>query len=108
MAQNNDRKRRVGMGQTARWEVHGTGAFTTTGATVTVNVPMGRVEHFEAFAIGTPAADENLSANNTVSGTVGNNDAAIVGTNGVTPITLTRTGASKTSGLKFFWRAVGK
>ena len=71
-------------------------------------MPLGRVEHFEAFAIGTPASDEILSVDETLSGTAGENDAAIVGTNGSTTLTVTRTGASKTSGLKFFWRAVGR
>src|SRR4051812_37109142 len=107
MAQNSNRKRRVGAGQTARWEVHGSAAFTTTGVTKAVVVPMSRVEFFEAFYIGTPAATEApLSANNTLSGTAGENDAAVVGTNGSTSITVTRP-AGTTSGIKFFWRAIG-
>jgi hypothetical protein len=107
MAQNRNRVRRVGAGQTARFEVHGTAAFTTTGVTKAVVVPLGRVEFFEAFYIGTPAASEApLSANNTLSGTTGENDSAVVGTNGATSMTVTRP-AGTTSGIKFFWRAIG-
>lgn len=103
-----NRKRRVGEGQTARQEYHQIFAFTTTGATKVCTIPMGRVESVQLTAIGTPASDEELSVNNTVSGTAGQDDAAIVGSNGSTDLTVTRTGASKTSGLKFFLTAIGR
>lgn len=102
------RKMRIGSGGNDKWLFQGIFAFTTTGATKTVTVPMGRVESVQLTAIGAPASDEELSANNTVSGTVGNDDAAILANNpGSTDITVTRTGASKTSGLKFALWAVG-
>lgn len=103
-----NRKRRVGEGQTARWEYHQIYAFTTTGTTKTCTVPMGRVESVQLTAIGTPAStDGPLSVNNTVSGTVGQDDAAIVGSNGATDLVVTRP-AGTTSGLKFSLRATGR
>lgn len=107
MPMNQQRKRRIGAGQTGRWEFHGVFAFTGVEATKAVAVPMGRVEDVQITPIGAPAADENLSVNNTVSGTPGENNAAIVGTNGSTSLTVTRTGAAKTSGLRFSLRATG-
>jgi hypothetical protein len=109
MGLNFTRKLKMAGGQNGRWLYQGIYAFTTTGATKDVAVPMGRVESCVAFPIGTPASDEVLSANNTVSGTPGNDDAAIVGNgNGSTTITVTRTGAAKTSGLKFALWAIGQ
>lgn len=68
-------------------------AFSTTDATV--EVPCGGLKRVIAVATaaGTPAADEILSINETV--TDGMYDVPASGT-----ITLTRTGASKTSALK--------
>lgn len=86
---------------------HGIFAFTTTAATATVVVPCGRVLTPVALAIGSPASDEVLSVSNTVAGTAGTDDAMIVGENGSTTLTITRTGASKTSGLKFALMAIG-
>lgn len=103
-----NRKTRTGTGQTAKWRVHGIFAFTTTGATVTVNVPLSSVEFAVAFPIGTPASDEILSVNNTVVGTVGDDTAKINGTNGNTGLVITRTGASKTTGLKFCLATLGR
>lgn len=83
-------------------------AFTTTGATKSVEIPLTHVEGFSFGLIGTPASDEILSIDNTVTGTAGE-DAAIVGTNGrSTTLVVTRTGASKTSGLKFSLTVWGK
>jgi predicted amino acid dehydrogenase len=103
-----NRLRRVGEGQTAKWHFHVIDAFVTTGATKTVNVPLSRVEAVNLTAIGTPAGDEELSVNNTVTGTLGDDTAAIVGSNGNTGLVVTRTGASKTSGLKFSIEAIGQ
>lgn len=102
-----NRMRRSGDGQTSKWEVHVIDAFTTTGATKTVTVPLRSVEAVMVIAIGTPAADEVLSVNNTVTGTSGTDAARINGSNGVTGLVVTRTGAAKTSGLKFSLIAIG-
>jgi len=75
--------------------VSGIVAFTTTGATVEVNCGgFTKISGASALALGTPASDEVLSFNETA--TAG--EFMDVPTSGT--ITLTRTGASKTSGLK--------
>jgi hypothetical protein len=84
-------------------------AFSTTDATKEVSIPFGRIESISLTAIGAPAADEVLSVDETVSGTAGTDAANIRGSNstGGTTVTVTRTGASKTSGLKFSLAATG-
>lgn len=73
--------------------VHTIVAFTTTGATVEVDCKgLKRVVPY-ATPIGEPASDEVLSFNETVTNAM--IDVPAGGT-----ITLTRTGSSKTSGLK--------
>lgn len=57
------------------------------------------------FACGDPG--ESLTVNNTVSGTAGNDDAVIVGSNGSTDLTVTRAAGNPTSGLKFAIWAIG-
>lgn len=107
MASNLSRKLKIAGGQNGRSIFQGVYAFTTTGATKTVTVPFGRVESVLLTPVGTPASDEVLSYNNTVGGTAGNDDAYVAGSGGSTDITVTRTGASKTSGLKFAILAIG-
>lgn len=107
MAQNRNRVRRVGAGQNSRLEAHGSAAFTTTGTSKTIKVPFGRVEAVFLTYQGTVAvADGPLSTSNTLLGTVGENDSAMVGTNGNTDVVVTRV-AGTTSGAKFFWKAIG-
>lgn len=90
-----------------KYEYHQVFAFTTTATTKSVVVPMKYVEDVQLTYIGAPAATEApLSANNTVSGTAGTDDARIVGSNGATTITVTRP-AGTTSGIKFSLRAIG-
>jgi hypothetical protein len=85
-------------------------AFTTTGATKDVAVPFPIVEAVFVLPLGTPASDEVLSVDETVTGTSGGADAAIRGTltSGSTTLTVTRTGSSKTSGMKFSLIAIGR
>lgn len=78
-------------------EYGGTFSFTTTGATVTIKVPdLFRRYHVVGMAwCGTPAADEILS----VPAPASDGTIAAEGSLGGLYITITRTGASKTSGL---------
>lgn len=103
-----NRLRRVGEGQTAKWHYHGIFAFTGAGVTKTVNVPMSRVEDVQLTYIGAPAATEGpMSWNNTIAGTVGDDTAAMVGTNGNCAIVVTRP-AGTTAGIKFSLHATGR
>jgi hypothetical protein len=58
-------------GQDGRLVVRGYGSFTTTGTTVDLLLPLDRVDHFNAFPIGTPAVGESFSIAETVSATYG-------------------------------------
>lgn len=88
------------MGQNGRLMQWGTAAFVTTGATVAVPVNMRNVECFIITACNVTASDEILSGPNILSTGIFNVPAA--GT-----VTVTRTGASKTSGLAFSYLAIG-
>jgi hypothetical protein len=82
-------------------------AFVTTSATLEVTLPFTNLESHAFGIVGTPAADEVLSIDETVVGTPGS-DAVIRGSNGSMVVTVTRTGASKTSGLVFGLIAFGR
>lgn len=99
-----NQKRKLRLGNRTMWQ--GIFAFTTTGTTVTVTVPLGRVESVLLTPLGTPNANEPLSVNNTVSGTAGAEDAGIVGSNGGTALIVTRP-VGTTSGLKFSILVIG-
>jgi hypothetical protein len=102
------RKIKMAGGQTGRYSIGGIFAFSGTGATVTVNLPFQvKVEEVQVTPIGTVASDEILSVNNTVAGTAGQDDSGINATSGSVALVVTRTGAAKTSGLKFSLRAIG-
>lgn len=84
------------------YEVSGITTFTTTGATKTVPAKgLRRLVACHATAVGTPASDEVLSINETV-GADGRIDVPADG-----EITITRTGAVKTSGLAFSYTLIG-
>ncbi len=73
-------------------------AFTTTGGTVTINVP-DQFRRYHVVGIvwaGTPASDEIASV--PAPGTDG--VIAATGSQGAYTVVITRTGASKTSGLQ--------
>jgi hypothetical protein len=100
---------RFGEGQVAKFCFQGVYAFTTTGLTKTVTIPFGRVESVQLTPIGASSATEGqLSANNTVSGTAGDGDAAIIGTGTgrSTDITVTRADGTL-SGRKFSIFVIG-
>ena len=103
-----NRLRRVGDGQTAKWEFHGIFAFTTTGTSKNVSVPLSSVEDCQLTYVGAPAATEApLSWDNTISGTVGEDTARANGSGGVTTLVVKRP-AGTTSGIKFSLRATGR
>lgn len=99
-------KHKIQTGMNGRYLYSGMAAFTTTGATVEVEVPFDVIESFSLTPIGTPAASEApLSINeaatlDSVSGLyVMKRDAT------TKTVTVTRP-AGTTSGLKFafmFW-----
>lgn len=77
-------------------------AFSTTDASGTITLGGMKVIESASFGIvGTPAADEVLSLNEATHMSQGK----IIVSAGV--IVITRTGASKTSGLQFFLRIEG-
>lgn len=57
------------------------------------------------FNVGDPG--EVLTVNATVAGTAGEDDAVVLGSDGQTTLTVTRTGANPTSGLKFSLDVIG-
>lgn len=102
------KKTSIRSGQTGVGMFRGIYAFTTTGVTKDVVVPLRNVDAICLTYLGAPAASEApLSANNTVAGTAGTDDAKITGTNGATTITVTRP-AGTTSGIKFSIVAYGQ
>jgi enolase len=82
-------------------------AFTTTGATLDVVLPFTRVESVVVTSLGGYAAADQLSVNETVTGTAGTDNAHIAGSNGTTTVTVTRDSGG-TSGLKFSLIAFGR
>ncbi len=77
-------------------------AFSTTDASGTVDItPLMRVEHVDITPGGTPASDEIISGP-IIDPTTG---VVTVASNAVT---ITRTGASKTSGQVFWLRLQGR
>jgi hypothetical protein len=88
---------RLGDGQNKQTLVFGTGAFTTTGTTVEVTVPLKVVNFFIAIPYGTnAAADGQLSSDETYPKR----------STTAQDITVSRA-AGTTSGLTFFWLAIG-
>lgn len=84
----------VHAGQRGYRELRGIGAFNLTDATGTLSVPgMNFIDSVQLTAMGSPAADEILSVTDTIT------SGRIAPTSGA--ITIQRTGAAKTSGLKF-------
>jgi hypothetical protein len=75
------------------YRYQGFGTFTTTGTTVEVAVPFGRITSFTLTPVGTPTVDEVLSVDETVA-----NDVMARPTGGT--VTVTRA-AGTTSNLKF-------
>lgn len=92
---------RIASGSNGRQMEWGCGAFSTTDASGTIATKLRTVDHFVAFPIGTPASDEIISLNETVGATTGRFSPAS------NVINVKRTGASKTSGLQFFFMAWG-
>jgi hypothetical protein len=90
-------------GQHGYRELRGVAAWPTTNATCTLPVPgLTQVDNVQITAVGTPAADEEQSWSDTLVG-------GLVAMNTQNPvINLTRTGASKTSGLLFAFRVTGR
>ena len=87
-------------GQNGKKVEFGLFAFTTTAATYVISTQVSRVEGVFVFPAGAVATDESLYSTNTVS----SDGTYLPGTSG---ITITRTGASKTSGLKCFYLIIG-
>jgi hypothetical protein len=103
-----NKKCSIRSGQTGIGVFRGIFAFTTTGTTKDVVVPLRNVDAISLTYFGAPAASEApLSANNTVTGTAGTDDAKVAGSNGSTTITVTRP-AGTTSGIKFSLIAYGQ
>lgn len=101
-------KRRIGGGANVIGMVTVIDGFATTSATKNVVVTLRNVIAWSVCALGTPASDEVLSVNNTLSGTADTAEAKIAGTSGSTTLTVTRQGVSKTSGLQFSLIAYGQ
>lgn len=93
----NNQSGKVPMGQNGRVFVWGTFAFTTTAASGTLKLPVRQLESLVITPCGTPASDEVVSGPANTSGVV---DAS-------SGVTITRTGASKTSGLVCSYIGVG-
>jgi hypothetical protein len=91
----------VPMGQNGRRHQWGTAAFTTTGTTCTIPVDLRVVEAVILTPVTTPATDETLSWGDTL----GTDGKFTVGATG--NVTVSRTGASKTSGLQFSYLIIG-
>lgn len=110
MASRLSKKVIINSGQNGVGVDRGIAAFSSTDATVDIVVNLRNVDAVSITWIGTPAADENASVDETVSGTAGTADAKINGstTDGTTTLTVRRTGAAKTSGQKFSWVAYGQ
>lgn len=89
-------------GQAGRYCYRGIAAFTTTSQTGTITTSLSKITHCSLTIIGTPASDEILSFSE--DGHVGA-DGYLTVTSGV--VTVVRTGAVATSGLKFTFELIG-
>jgi hypothetical protein len=83
-------------------EYFGIGQFNAADASGDLKVPIGRILDVQLTPLGAPAADEILSVN----------EAAALNKGVLTRpadnrLTITRTGAVKTNGLRFFYRVRG-
>lgn len=94
--------------RTAQGDVYeGFAKFTTTSATVELPVPFRRIKSFSLDWCGTPASDEILSVDETPN-TDGHEIQLVASASGQYSVTVTRTGASKTSGAAFSFRFKGQ
>jgi hypothetical protein len=89
-------------GMTGTKKVRGVGTFNSTDATGTLAIPLEYVLCGQLTPIGTVAGDENLSIVGTPN-SLGRINRSADGT-----ITIQRTGAAKTAGLKFFYDLEGR
>ncbi len=94
-------------GGNGRYWYQGIFAFTGTGTTASITVPIEKIESIQLTPIGAASATEGpLSCTNTVTGTAGTDDARIVGSNGQTTLTIARADGTL-SGRKFSILVIG-